>query len=405
MSHACRAGAAAANLGRPILALRTPGCAGPADYAEDVATVGGSRAGLPPQQHLPPELLESLLASSADAFYVVDPAGRVQFANPAAVSVLGYDDEAELLGRPSHATIHHKRPDGTPFPDAECPLLRPRTTGEVVRVDLDWFVRRDGSMVPIAYSSSPLETDHGRGAVVVFREVDPHADEDDAQRHGWALELHESRTRIVAAADAARRRISRDLHDGAQQRLVGVLMTLRAAAGRVGDAGGEAASLLKRATEEVQAAIGDLRDLVAGVHPAILTDRGLRAAIDSLAARSPVPVEADVPRRRWPAEVEATVYFLVAEALTNVAKHAPEARVATVRVSASQQRVLVEVTDDGPGGATTAAGGSGLRGLRDRLALLGGTLEIGEAPGGGTRVRADLPADPSAGPLPGLPTG
>jgi PAS domain S-box-containing protein len=341
-----------------------------------VATVGGPRAGLPPQQHLPPELLESLLASSADAFYVVDPAGRVQFANPAAVAMLGYDDEAELLGRPSHATIHHKRPDGTPFPDADCPLLRPRTTGEVVRVDLDWFVRRDGSMVPIAYSSSPLETDHGRGAVVVFREVDPHADEDEAERHGWALELHESRTRIVAAADAARRRISRDLHDGAQQRLVGVLVTLRAAAGRVGDAGGEAASLLKRATEEVQAAIGDLRDLVAGV-----------------------------PRRRWPAEVEATVYFLVAEALTNVAKHAPEATVATVRVSASRQRLLVEVTDDGPGGATTAAGGSGLRGLRDRLALLGGTLEIGEAPGGGTRLRADLPADPSAGPLPSLPAG
>ncbi|WP_244406563.1 sensor histidine kinase, partial [Patulibacter medicamentivorans] len=335
--------------------------------------------------HLAPELLESLLASSADAFYVVDPDGRVQFANPAAIATLGYADEAELLGRPSHATIHHKRPDGSPFPDAECPLLRPRTTGEVVRVDLDWFVRRDGSMVPIAYSSSPLETDHGRGAVVVFRQVDPATAEHDGAPHGWALELHESRARIVAAADAARRRIGRDLHDGAQQRLIGVLVTLRSAARRVGDGAGDAAGLLQRAADEVQAAIGDLRDLVAGVHPAILTDRGLRAAIESLAARSPVPIEVDVPRHRWPVEVEATAYFVVAEALTNVAKHAPDADHASVRLCASRERLVVEVEDRGPGGLDPSAG-TGLRGLRDRVAAIGGTLEAGDAPGGGSRV-------------------
>jgi len=355
--------------------------------------------------HFPPELLESLLASSADAFYVVDPDGRVQFANPAAIATLGYDDEAELLGRPSHPTIHYKHPDGTPFPDEECPLLRPRTTGEIVRVDLDWFVRRDGSMVPIAYSSSPLETDHGRGAVVVFRQVDPDAAAEDEDRHGWALELHESRARIVAAADAARRRIGRDLHDGAQQRLVGVLVTLRTAARRIGDTAGDAGSLLLRAADEVQAAIGDLRDLVAGVHPAVLTDRGLRAAIDSLAARSPIPVEVDVPpRRRWPAEVEATAYFVVAEALANVTKHAPGATGAEVRVCASRQRLVVEVRDDGPGGVDPSIG-SGLRGLRDRVAVLGGTLEVGDAPGGGVRVRADLPADPGAASRRALPGG
>ncbi|MGX6450067.1 PAS domain-containing protein, partial [Patulibacter sp. S7RM1-6] len=198
----------------------------------------------PAALELEPALLESLLASSADAFYVVDPKGRVRFANPAAVALLGYDDATELLGRDSHATIHHTRPDGRPFPADECPLLRPRTTGEVVRVDLDWFVRRDGGMVPIAYSSSPLTTDHGLGAVVVFRRVDPEARTDGAAPAGAALELHESRARIVAAADAARRRISRDLHDGAQQRLVGVLMTLQSAAHRVGEGAADAKALL-----------------------------------------------------------------------------------------------------------------------------------------------------------------
>lgn len=329
---------------------------------------------------LEPELLETLLASSAEAFYVVDPDGRVQFANPAAVALLGYDDDTELLGRDSHATIHHKHPDGSPFPAAECPLLRPRTTGEVVRVARDWFVRRDGSMVPIAYSSSPFMTDHGRGAVVVFREAGP----------GSALELHESRARIVAAADAARRRLSRDLHDGAQQRLVHVLMTLQSAAHRVGEGAPDTRALLARASDEVQAAIAELRELVTGVHPAVLTDRGLCAAVEALAARSPVAVTVDVPPDRWPAAVEACAYYVVCEALANVAKHAPTAGEVAVRAWVDDERLRVEVVDDGPGGVRPGAG-SGLRGLQDRVAALGGRFEAGDVGRRGTRVAAAVP--------------
>ncbi|WP_084269681.1 PAS domain-containing sensor histidine kinase [Patulibacter minatonensis] len=341
-----------------------------------------------------PELFEALLASSADAFYVVDPDGGVQFANPAAVALLGYDDESELLGRNSHATIHYKHPDGSAFPSEECMLLKPRSTGEVVRMELDWFVRRDGSMVPIAYSSSPLLMDGKRGAVVVFRQVDPEGGEaPDGIGRSHALELHHSRARILASADAARRRISRDLHDGAQQRLVHVLMTLRSAAVRVGDGAGDTRALLSRASDEVQEAIREMRDLVAGVHPAILSDRGLRAAVESLTARSAVDVEVDVPADRWPAEVEACAYFVISEATTNVAKHAPSAGEVLVRVRDDDGALEIEVRDDGDGGANPDAG-SGIRGLEDRVSALGGRLEVRDARRRaplGTRLTATIP--------------
>src|ERR1700761_595192 len=117
------------------------------------------------------ELLAALMASMADAVYAVDDAGVVLFANAAAVSILGYESEAELLGRPSHAPIHHSHPDGRPFPESECPLLRPRQTGEPVRVEQDWFGRRDGTFVPVAPSPAPVTVNGRRGAVVVFRDV------------------------------------------------------------------------------------------------------------------------------------------------------------------------------------------------------------------------------------------
>jgi PAS domain S-box-containing protein len=166
------------------------------------------------------EFLDALLASLADAVYLVGPAGEVRFANRAAVELLGYSAEAELLGRPSHATIHSRHPDGSPFPERDCPLLKPRATGETVRVDLDWFVRRDGSFVPVAYTSAPMETAAGRGAVVAFRDL--------TERLAFD-EVAASRARIVAATDAERRRIGRDLHDGAQQRLVRALMGIEEA--------------------------------------------------------------------------------------------------------------------------------------------------------------------------------
>jgi len=130
----------------------------------------------------PPELSESMdaatlhaaVAASADAVYLVDPRGRIRFLNRAALRILGYEDERQLIGRPSHDTIHYLRPDGTPFPAAECPLLRPRLSGETVRVDDDWFVRQDGSLVAVAYSSAPVSLRDGRGAVVSFRDISEH---------------------------------------------------------------------------------------------------------------------------------------------------------------------------------------------------------------------------------------
>jgi PAS domain S-box-containing protein len=128
---------------------------------------------------LQPNLLEladastlvAAIAAVADALYVVDAQGRIRFLNPTALRILGYEDERQLVGRPSHDTIHYLRPDGTAFPAAECPLLRPRLTGETVHVDEDWFVRQDGSLVAVAYSSAPVPLSDGRGAVVSFREV------------------------------------------------------------------------------------------------------------------------------------------------------------------------------------------------------------------------------------------
>ena len=117
------------------------------------------------------EALHAAIAASADALYIVDAQGRIRFLNAAALRTLGYQDERQLLGRPSHDTIHYLRRDGTPFPAAECPLLRPRLNGETVRVEEDWFVRQDGSLVAVSYSSAPVALPNGRGAVVSFREA------------------------------------------------------------------------------------------------------------------------------------------------------------------------------------------------------------------------------------------
>jgi PAS domain S-box-containing protein len=333
------------------------------------------------------ELLSALMASMADAVYAVDDAGVVLFANAAAVSILGYASEGDLIGRSSHATIHHSYPDGRPFPEADCPLLAPRQTGEPVRVDQDWFVRRDGSFVPVAYSSAPVAIGPGRGAVVVFRDISER-NRAEAERLR-ADAIHASRARIVQAALDERRRLGRDLHDGAQQRLINVIFALQAAGRAPGD--GTAQRSIAEALEETQLAIRDLRDLGAGLDPSVLAHRGLAAAITSLTARTPVPVTLDLPAERFAPLIESTAYFVVSEALANVAKHA-EASEAVVTIAVAADRLLVTVTDDGRGGAAAdPAGGSGLAGLTDRVAAVGGTLTVESPVGQGTRVLADLP--------------
>jgi signal transduction histidine kinase len=201
-------------------------------------------------------------------------------------------------------------------------------------------------------------------------------------------ELRESRLRIVAATDAARRRIERDLHDGAQQQLVALALELRLLKARIDDP--EAGPLIDQLSERLASALAELRELARGIHPSILTDRGLGPAIASLADRAAVPVDFDVAvEQRLPAPIEAAAYFLVAEALTNVAKYAHASSV-TVDVRPEDGELVVLVADDGVGGVDLAAG-SGLRGLVDRLAAVDGTLTIESPPGVGTRLLARIP--------------
>lgn len=211
-------------------------------------------------------------------------------------------------------------------------------------------------------------------------------------------DVRASRARIVTAGDAARRRLERDLHDGAQQRLVALSLAIRRAQNRlVPETDTALASSLEDASQLVRDALAELRELARGLHPAILTESGLSGALQTLAGRSSAAVTIErVPEERLPAEVEATVYFLVSEALVNVAKHAPGAS-AVVRVTHGLDRVEVEVADDGPGGAEGRPG-SGLQGLEDRLAAAGGGLTVRSEPGSGTTLSGWLPLEigPSA---------
>jgi signal transduction histidine kinase len=203
-------------------------------------------------------------------------------------------------------------------------------------------------------------------------------------------EVRSSRARIVQAGDDERRRLERNLHDGAQQRLLGLGLALQLARARLGAEADDASELLAEAEAELRSALDELRELARGIHPAILTEQGLAAALRSLAERSTVPVTLlDVPDERLEEPVEAAAYFLVSESLANVAKYAHASR-ASVRVDVLDGRVLVEVEDDGVGGAD-ATGGSGLRGLSDRLHALDGELEIVSPPGRGTRIHAEIP--------------
>jgi signal transduction histidine kinase len=203
-------------------------------------------------------------------------------------------------------------------------------------------------------------------------------------------QLQETRARSVDAAVEERRRIERDLHDGAQQRLVRLGMDLGLALDKFDEDPSGARELVGEAHHEAQRAIVELRDLVRGLHPAVLEDRGLDAALSALAARSPVPValDVDVPERP-PASVEANAYFIVAEGLTNVAKHAG-ATAARVDVRRSNGLLRIEIADDGRGGADTAAG-TGLAGLADRAAAVDGTFSVSSPPGGGTTLVVELP--------------
>jgi signal transduction histidine kinase len=210
------------------------------------------------------------------------------------------------------------------------------------------------------------------------------------QLHERVDDLRDARARIIAAADAERRRIERDLHDGAQQRLVALSLTLGLAESRLSADPAAAAPLIAQAREEAKLAVQELRELASGIHPALLSERGLGPALEALAARAPVPVTVDgIPAQRLPPPIESAAYFVTAEALTNVAKYA-HAESAGITLAVEHGYVRLTVHDDGDGGADPSSG-TGLRGLRDRVEALDGRLEVDSPPGVGTTVVAEIP--------------
>jgi signal transduction histidine kinase len=244
------------------------------------------------------------------------------------------------------------------------------------------FVNARGERLVIAWGSAPLKDETGRVVRIVAGGLDI------TLRKRQEEELRASRARIVAAGDDERRRLERNLHDGAQQRLVALSIALRLAQARVDDPA-VAAALLEEASDELAQALDELRELARGIHPAVLTDRGLRAALEGIASRTPFPIELEVPPERLPESIEAAAYYVVSEAVTNVVKHA-QATAVDVRVAPLNGCVVVEVADDGVGAADPESG-SGLRGLADRLAALDGKLRVESPPSGGTRVVAEIP--------------
>jgi signal transduction histidine kinase len=213
----------------------------------------------------------------------------------------------------------------------------------------------------------------------------------ELERRQQARALEESRARVVAAADKERRRVGRDLHDGAQQRLLAVSNLLRVSRMKLDDTD-PAHALIARAEEELSQAHAELRKLARGLHPVALRERGLRAALESLSGACAVPVDLDVTQERFPLPESRAAYFVAAESLANAARYAGATRVA-VQIARDGDALVVEVGDDGVGGADPSAG-TGLVGLSDRVEVLGGKLRVESPAGEGTRVRATIPLPP-----------
>jgi signal transduction histidine kinase len=254
-------------------------------------------------------------------------------------------------------------------------------------------VERDGHLVAALVHDPVLEEQHDHvDAVCSAASLALENERLDAELRAKVEELRASRERMLRIGLEERRRLERDLHDGAQQRLVSTALNMRLARSRLRDEPEVAEQLLKGAGDELDAALEELRELARGIHPALLSDRGLDTALEALAHRTPLPVELRfTPREDVPEAVELAAYFVVSEALTNVVKYA-EASHATVDVVHENGRLLVRVADDGVGGADPDQG-TGLRGLVDRLAVLEGRLEIDSQPGHGTTITARIPCE------------
>jgi PAS domain S-box-containing protein len=338
------------------------------------------------------EQLQALIDSSPLGLVEFGLDRRIRLWNPASERIFGWSRE-EMIGR-------RDLPLAPPSKRAEAEELFARVrSGEAVTDHETVRQRKDGTLVEVSIASAPVRDADGRvvGNMVAYTDItDRKAQEEEVHRlnaelHARLAELAASRARIVTAGDVERRRLERNLHDGAQQRLVTLALSLRAALAKLESDPVAARTALTDANDQLALALDELRELARGLHPAVLSDRGLRAAVETLTGRLPIPVEADIPTARLPEAVEAAAYYLIAEALTNVTKYARATRVG-VQVTTSAASTVVEVSDDGVGGADPAAG-SGLRGLADRVEALGGSLEIVSADGAGTSLRAEIPGE------------
>jgi PAS domain S-box-containing protein len=322
----------------------------------------------------------AVLEAAHDAVISIDRRARVSYVNSAFTTIFGYRaDEvtgrelAEVVVPPSLREAHRQG------------FARYLATGEPHILDRRLEItamRADGTEFPAELTvtrtgpaGDPVFTGYVR---------------DITERQRAEQQLMASRARLVAASDTARQRVTRDLHDGAQQRLVTTIINLQLAEQKWESAPQRSRELLEMALGDARRGIEDLREIAAGIHPAALSQRGLAAAIDALTARLPIPVQLEVSERRLPASIEASVYFFCSEALTNVVKHA-RATSAWVRLEFGDDRCAVEVRDDGIGGAQPRSEMSGLNGLRDRIGALNGTMDITSPAMGGTVLQASIP--------------
>jgi PAS domain S-box-containing protein len=311
-------------------------------------------------------------------FVVLDTDGRILRFNRTGERLFGYPDDDTVRGRLFWDVFippeHHEL--------AYAMLIRLQFGERLIEAEGTW-VAYDGRRYVMDCFARPVVDGQGRDRYLVGAV-------DITERKHHEAEVKASRARIVEATDETRRKLERNLHDGAQQRLVSLSLALRRAQSKVYDDPAAAEQVLAGAAEELTQALAELRELARGIHPAVLSDRGLGPALEALADRAPVPVElsADLDER-LPGPVEAAAYYVVAEALTNVAKYADAS---SVRVTAAREngRVVVEVADDGVGGADPLLG-SGLRGLSDRVEALDGHLQVESAAGAGTTLRAEIP--------------
>jgi PAS domain S-box-containing protein len=324
----------------------------------------------------------AMLEAALDCVVTMDHDGRVVDFNPAAERTFGYQAE-EVVGRemaelivPPELRARHRRGLARYLDSGQGKLLDRRI--EIIGM------RADGSTFPVELTITRIDLPGPPVFTGYLRDI--------SDRKAAEQELRASRARIVAAADDARRRLERDLHDGAQQRLVELALDLRMARSSLESRSGETGELLDVALDDLAQATAELRELARGIHPAALTEGGLRPALEALGDRSTLPVRPlAAPAERFPPAVEAAAYFVVAEGLTNATRYAAAKR-AEVEVRHADGRLTVEVRDNGRGGADPGAG-SGLTGLADRLAALDGRLEVHSPPGGGTTLRAEIPCE------------